>query len=220
MATVYAGVITAALSGAFTVAAIIGAWLGMQPKPKRARAETWLLEQGIDSALRQALRPSLETLWQEGWKYGSHAAADLVGSQPSPFNVNDFMERWGRQWLNEIVQTRLDGLARIFADHSGDETELVHEVTSYLQDADNAHLIAVTEITRAINIAASETYSRSGVFEVRWQTEDSTACPQCKANQDAGVRQLGTPFPSGATAPPQHPRCRCALLPALREKEN
>lgn len=214
MATIYAGVIAAAFGGVFTVAAIIGAWFGIQPRPKQARAETWLLEQGIDTALREALKPSLEKLWQQGWKYGSHAAADLTSSQPSPFNPNDFMERWGRQWLNEIVQTRLDGLARILATGSEDQAELTRQVTDYLSSQEQAHLVAVTEITRSINIAASETYSRNGVFEVRWQIEDSTACSQCKANQDAGVRQLGTPFPSGATAPPQHPRCRCALLPA------
>lgn len=213
MATIYAGVIAAALGSAFTVAAIVAAWMATHPRPKAPQA--WLLDQGLDSALREALRPALAALWQEGWVAGASAAGQLSGIHTgATFQANDFMERWGRQWLNEIVQTRLTGLARILADSTDDEGGLIRRVQAYLADEDQAHLIAVTEVTRAVNIAATETYRMGNIFEVRWKTEDANACPQCLANEAAGSRQLGVPFPSGATAPPQHPRCRCALMPA------
>lgn len=43
-------------------------------------------------------------------------------------------------------------------------------------------------------------------------------CGLCKANQDQGPIPLKQPFVSGALAPLQHPRCRCALLPAAPPK--
>jgi hypothetical protein len=214
LAAVSATAIVTALGSAFLVASIIGAWLLWHIRPKLAAAQTWLLDQSLDAALRNALTPVLTEMWAQAWAVGAEAAADLAQSTGIPFKSSDFLERYGRQWVNEIVQTRLDGLARILAEGPEDKAALIQAVTAYLSDADQAHLIAVTEITRAINIAAHETYSRAGIFEVRWQTEDADACAQCLANQDAGPRPLGMPFPSGATAPPQHPRCRCALLPA------
>jgi hypothetical protein len=215
MAAIFAGTIAAALGSAFVIAAIAAAWLQLGPNRKRAQAQTWLLQEGIDSSLRTALKPVLMDMWKDAWGAGHESAVTVSGlSFAVGFNANDFMERWGRQWLNEVVQTRLNDLARILSEGPDDLPGLIRELRSYLRNEESAHLIAVTEITRAVNIAAGEAYRHAGIFEVRWQTEDANACPLCIANERAGSRQLGMPFPSGATAPPQHPRCRCALLPA------
>jgi hypothetical protein len=49
---------------------------------------------------------------------------------------------------------------------------------------------------------------------VEWVTaEDGRVCEFCDANEAAGPQFPGQTFPSGATQPPQHPRCRCAILP-------
>jgi hypothetical protein len=75
-------------------------------------------------------------------------------------------------------------------------------------------MIAQTEITRAISAAAVSVYKYGPTSEVIWVIEDDNACEECKANAEAGPRFYGNPFPSGAIEPPQHPRCRCALIPA------
>lgn len=72
----------------------------------------------------------------------------------------------------------------------------------------------MTEVTRAMQEAAMAHYRRTGIHVVSWITEnDDRVCPACMANEEAGPHPLGVPFPSGAIAPPDHPRCRCALVP-------
>ncbi|MGA5820821.1 hypothetical protein ACPC54_23510 [Kitasatospora sp. NPDC094028] len=86
---------------------------------------------------------------------------------------------------------------------------------SALTDPDHAYAAAITETTRGVAAGAADTYRRSGVTLGRWQTEpDDHVCPVCDANEAAGPVAIGRPYPSGDTAPPAHPRCRCAVLPA------
>lgn len=216
MVTLYAGLLAAALGGAVTVTAIVAAWLALGARRKTAQAETWLLEEGIDQALFNALRPVATDMWRDGWGLGIHSAATAANIHAeAKFNATDFFERWGRQWLNEIVRNRMNLLAQLLAEGPDDPVELAAQVRDLLASQDGAQLVAVTEVTRAVNIAAGETYRDAGIFEVQWVTEDdSRVCPACDENEAAGPRQIGTPFPGGAVAPPQHPRCRCALLPA------
>jgi hypothetical protein len=184
-----------------------------RPRPKVAAAETWLFEHGIDAALREALRPVLTELWSAAWTIGEQSAAEH-GGHGRGFNSRDFMEQHGHGWLTQIVHTRIQALAKILAEGPDDLAGMTAAVSAYLSDTNAAELVATTEATRAINAAAADAYRAASLWEVRWQTEDSTACPACIRNQEAGRRPLGVPFPSGAVAPPQHPRCRCALLPA------
>ena len=44
-------------------------------------------------------------------------------------------------------------------------------------------------------------------------TDDGKVCPLCIANEEQGPIPIDAEFEHGA--PPVHPRCRCALLPAL-----
>jgi hypothetical protein len=211
LVALYTGALASALGGAFIVAAIVGSWTQLKPRPKDAT--TWLLEQGIDSALRNALTPVLTQLWSAAWSIGAESAAAAAGATAPQFNARDFMERWGHQWVNQVVHTRLQALAKILAEGPDDTTGLAAAVSACLSNQGAAELVALTEVTRAVNIAASEAYRQAGIWDVIWHAYP-TACPTCAANAEAGPRPLGVPFPSGATAPPQHPRCRCALLPA------
>jgi len=43
---------------------------------------------------------------------------------------------------------------------------------------------------------------------------DDKVSTECAMNHGAG-RSIGEAFPSGATEPPQHPQCRCDVLPIV-----
>jgi hypothetical protein len=57
-----------------------------------------------------------------------------------------------------------------------------------------------------------KTYQEYGLEQQEWQA--ITPCDKCAMNEGAIVT-IGSPFPSGVTQPPQHPHCRCALLPVI-----
>lgn len=129
--------------------------------------------------------------------------------------LEDLIRAYGPAWVDQITHTLLTRIAKVLAKSDGvTEDELIARLKAILGDPDSAERIALTEITRAAGEAAVEVYRAAGVPEVIWVTDPaSNVCALCDANEAAGPRFLGTPFPSGAIAPPQHVRCRCALLP-------
>lgn len=74
---------------------------------------------------------------------------------------------------------------------------------------------AVTEVTAASVAAALDVYTQRKVQHVRWALDPSSnSCPVCVGNAGAPARPLGQTWPSGASRPPIHNRCRCSLVPA------
>lgn len=58
-------------------------------------------------------------------------------------------------------------------------------------------------------------------IEIQWQwktAEDDLVSDECAMNADE-IRDIGDEFPSGATEPPQHPRCRCDVLPIVEDQD-
>lgn len=84
-------------------------------------------------------------------------------------------------------------------------------------DGDRAMVIARTEIARADTAGSMEGYRASGlVVGKRWLTaQDEKVSDECRLCEDAGVIPLDAKFPTGEDAPPNHPNCRCAVLPVL-----
>jgi hypothetical protein len=72
--------------------------------------------------------------------------------------------------------------------------------------------IAITEQNRAISYATVNRYKEAGLEKMEWEV--SSPCDKCARNANAVV-PIGAPFPTGATQPPQHPHCRCVLLPVI-----
>jgi len=100
----------------------------------------------------------------------------------------------------------------------------VQEIAALLEDAyafspARADLIARTELVRANNEGNLAGYKASGVVTGKgWQTaEDELVEEICEHNAAAGILPLDDDFPSGDPAPPAHPRCRCAIYPAVED---
>lgn len=168
----------------------------------------------------QSAESVLDQLWEQAYRLGFSAAAQLAGQpdlQPDPFAIRAELNRLGPKWAGEIAATRIERIAAVL--RSGDEDQIANAIREVLNNAGDGELIAQTEITRAINLGAAAAYRAAGIPEVEWLAGGPDPCPTCLTNQAAGPRPLGQPFPSGATAPPEHPRCRCALVPARRNVE-
>lgn len=182
-------------------------------------AGAWLQSQGITGALGRALAAVLARLWGEGWDLGVEGAEEVSGSQSNigPQVLADLLSRYSAEWVNEIAGTKADKIAAVLAAGGGAQ-QLQLAIRAALASEIDAERIAITELIRAMGAAAYEVYRQAGIERVIWVTaEDASVCAECDANAAAGPRWLGDPFPSGAITPPQHPRCRCALLPYTEE---
>lgn len=79
-----------------------------------------------------------------------------------------------------------------------------------------AETIARTETAKAQGEGALKSFQSQGFEGKRWLTAgDANVCSICRSAESEGVIALGRMFNNGFAAPPPHPRCRCALEPAL-----
>ena len=186
------------------------AWLANN---NQTDALTWLEQHGIRGQLERAVQPVLLEIWANAWELGVKSARTTTGYQGAPPNqaMQQAMLRYQSQWAAQVINTILAALAAILvAGGAG----MVLALGAFLASLDNSARIAQTEITRAMAAGAAETYRQAGVQMVEWVTsEDARVCDLCDANEASGPHFLGQVFPSGAMQPPQHPRCRCALVP-------
>jgi len=201
------------------IAALVALWLQARPGPTHEiDALAWLEGQGVPGRIQAALRPVLLKLWQDAWKAGAKGAGEAAGDfREIPGEiVADRISRLAAKWLQEVTETRVRRIAAILA-KGGTAAGLENAIRALLMSRPDADMMARTEITRAMQAAATEVYRAAGVNKVRWITRSGNPCPICLANEAAGPKYLGEPFPSGKTAPPEHPNCECALIPAEGE---
>lgn len=181
----------------------------------QGEAREWLLSQGIQATLAAALAAVLIRLWTKAWHAGTEAATALAGAASiPPLVLADLLSQYGGLWAREIVSHAMDRMAAILA-AGGTAAALTAALSAMLNDAAAAQRIALTETIRAMMAGAFEHYRYAGIRRVAWVTEGPAPCPACIANEAAGPRSLGMPFPSGDIAPPGHPNCRCALVPVM-----
>lgn len=99
-------------------------------------------------------------------------------------------------------------------DLSDDELEAAEsELNEWAEEYSD--MVAVTEIQAAVEEAVVDELMQNGTARISWMIEkDDHVCPVCQANAKASPIPIGSKFPSGDTAPPAHPRCRCSVAPA------
>ena len=150
------------------------------------------------------------------WKPGHADAARLVTPTGAANGLETLLEDAGIT-IRSVAANRMDKLAQALSDAlaAGDSADtLASTLQDILDDDAWAERVAVTEISRAVSAATLNTYQTNGISLVSWLTAvDQRTCAPCIANESAGPIPAGSHFPSGAAAPPQHPSCRCCLLP-------
>lgn len=190
--------------------------------------------------------PLLE-LYRSAWAVGATAARRAVGvvakaapweppAPPPPPPVQEvqpvpegivpvdlaaLLEQGAVTW-SAIADTVGDQLADRITDMLTLEPsvrDVARAISDITESPAKAELIAVTETTRGMTAATYSIYRDLDVGRVEFlATDDGRVCPLCIANEEQGPIPIDADFEHGA--PPVHPRCRCALLPALDPLED
>lgn len=164
---------------------------------------------------------AINTDWAN-WKPGNRPAAALV--RP-PNGLKKLLDKSGAT-VKEINGTTLDRVGTLLADslNSGASYDSLARnllrdtiTSSVIKDSARAQMIAVTEMSRALNTSTVDNYGTFGVEKVEWLAIDTGTCEICPANEAQGPIPIGEMFESGDTEPPAHPNCRCTILPVVDE---
>lgn len=149
-------------------------------------------------------------------------AAEMVGMRllPDGSIVTNPNPVWAiteatRDMLRPLVATAIETGA------SADELRQAVEQSAAF-DPYRAEMVARTEIITANNEAAMTAYKQSGVVQgKRWSTAGGPTnkgypvSDECQACEDQGVIPLDAAFVTGRMQPPNHPHCRCVVIPVI-----
>ena len=162
-------------------------------------------------AASAALKVSATVDWG-GWQPGDPAAAREVAGP----GLDRLLEQ-SQVTVRSIAAHRITELGDVLAEgvaQGWDTGRLAGVLRDTLDDPQWAEMVAVTELNRATSFASMQQYGQAGIQFVEW-LDVPGACPVCRGNADAGPVRVGSSFPSGASAPPAHPYCRCGIGPAV-----
>jgi SPP1 gp7 family putative phage head morphogenesis protein len=164
-----------------------------------------------------------EVVSSDAVDYARDRSAELVGMRRD--ELGRLVENPDAEWA--ITDSTRDGLRQYVTDaieQGWSNDRLASEVRdSYAFSSERAMVIARTETNMASNQGALNGYKASGVVDGKqWLTaEDDQVSEECEENGNAGPNQDGVlldfdeEYPSGDSAPPAHPNCRCVLAPYI-----
>lgn len=152
--------------------------------------------------------------------WGRARAAEMVGMKRSA--DGDLVPNPNAKWrIDDSTREMLRGKVEeaLTEGLSADELK-----ASILEDTafspERAESIARTEIAKADMAGTMEGYQASGLVAGKtWSTsQDDLVSEECQACEAAGVIGMNEDFPSGESFPPNHPNCRCTVLPVLTDE--
>jgi hypothetical protein len=133
------------------------------------------------------------------------------GAAPKDTDLSAIDERLAHELLDPLRQL----LTRGVDEAVGVEDELLDRVRSAYREVKSQRVeIAARMVTlSAFHLGIVEAQPKDGL--VRWLVDPVAGCsPDCLDNELAGGVPAGEPYPTGAVYPPNHPGCRCLLVPA------
>ena len=185
-----------------------------------ASYQAYGLQQVKKDAIQDAINAALSINWAN-WKPGNAAASLLT----KPKGALAALLRQTNATIAGMNTTTLDRLGTILGNAFSVgassqqvsatilEAQLKVGIRKVLTDPARAFVIARTEISRGLNVAANDNYKDLGVEEVEWLALEE--CEICAENADSDPVPVGSEFPSGDTEPPAHPNCRCTIAPVI-----
>ena len=142
------------------------------------------------------------------------AGADLVstvaGPPAAPTSVSDL----AAEVAAEIVAPLRERLERAFADFGGHPDDVAQSIRSCYREwkGQRVDQVASHAVVAACNRGLVDRLPEGTL--VRWVVDDGDSpSPDCDDNALAGAVVRGEAFPTGHTAPPVHPACRCMVVP-------
>jgi SPP1 gp7 family putative phage head morphogenesis protein len=191
------------------------------------------------------LVPKVQPILVEIGTEGAKSALEQIGQDDADVNFGPRVTAWaqdraaemvGKKWvdgelvdnpnaewvISDSTRDMIQGMVASATDDGLTMDELADQLQeSFAFSEDRAMMIARTETAMADSAGQMDAYVESGVVEgTEWSTSnDDLVSEICQANADAGVVMLGDLYPSGDTAPPAHPNCRCCLVAVLLPDE-
>jgi SPP1 gp7 family putative phage head morphogenesis protein len=167
------------------------------------------------------LLEAYEAMWKDGYETAKRQLdnAGIYVSTDARF-INQRAADWAEVNVGKLIRgiderTR-NGVASLTAqarDAGWSNDRLAEEISrAYSFSDERAELIAVTETARADVEANLAAYRDEGIAYKEWVLE-ADACESCRSN-DVGPIPISSLFPSGVDGPPDHPNCRCDVVPA------
>lgn len=145
------------------------------------------------------------------WKPGNESAAALVRPKGG---LESLLATRKITVTDEIVHTKLDRIGTALSkglEKGYTAKETAKMIDTIINDPQHALVIAQTEMSRAMSVAARDSYEKANIEQVEWLVAEG--CDDCQENADASPIGIDDTFPSGDAEPPAHPNCMCALAP-------
>jgi SPP1 gp7 family putative phage head morphogenesis protein len=202
----------------------------------KARAKKAVISIDWDELIPK-VQPILEEIAAQGAsdaldQVGVDDDEDIYGAQVAAWAQDRAAEMVGMKWVDGelvenpnaewVISDSTRDMIQGMVSGSIDDGATMDELSDQLQDAfafseERATMIARTETRMADMGGQMEAYQASGVVQgTEWSTaNDDLVSDICQGNADAGIVPLGDAYPSGDTAPPGHPNCRCCVIATL-----
>jgi SPP1 gp7 family putative phage head morphogenesis protein len=177
---------------------------------------------GADAALRQlgifdkaiAARTRARAVeWATG------RAAEMVGMK---FVAGQLVANPNAVWrITDSVRVAMrDAVSQAIAEGESAGGLAARIMDDFAFSGSRAEMVARTEVAIADVAGTMEGYRESGIVAgKRWITaQDDRVSDECLACEDQGAIGLDDSFITGASAPPNHPNCRCDVLPVFGDE--
>lgn len=159
------------------------------------------------------LGDAIAALHQEAIEAGINFNAAILGIEAQPGqNVADLLAKRNitLKGINQTTMDRINTAIRTGMAQGSTARDIGTVVNAIINDPSRADIIAITETNRAYNAGAVDTYQQAGIQQFQWISYDG-ACPECL--EQTGIHNLGDDYP------PEHPSCRCAIVPVTSSGE-
>lgn len=148
---------------------------------------------------------------------GNNQQYSLDGQMKEAFlnRVDSSFSQIDNTTMNWIDKTLRDAMDRGLSSY--DTAKLLRD-NAREQALMRSETIAEQEAAWALGETQLDVYKEAGVEKKKLVTSrDELVCALCLADEEAGEINANDAFPSGAVATPIHIRCRCFVMPVLRE---
>ena len=180
----------------------------------------------VTEEMTQRLDGILRRNTETAYLLGATQAHEIFRIEPTFALIDDSAIQWmntrAARMVTKINETTRMDLARILTKGAKEGQSVQRLARSIRKEvagmADisrgRALTIANTELNSAMSEASLQTYTRLNVAGKSWATVgDDNVSEDCQENEAAGVIPMNASFPGGTMRPPQHPDCRCTLVP-------
>jgi len=148
-------------------------------------------------------------------------AAEMVGKK---WVGGELIDNPNAAWgIDQSTRDSLQAYVTAAIEDGDSSEELADRIeNSFAFSSERAIMVARTEIAKADSAGAIIGWQQTGMVKAKsWLSAgDDSVSEECTNNEAEGIVPLDWDYGDGVIAPPQHPNCRCTLLPELSDDDS